>query len=88
MNDPIIDYFDKELERREKRLHAAYTNRDFLEFVHGKEWFYQHVYEIHHDYGWPRITGSMFDKETQDAINDPKFHIMGWEVDNDYFKEE
>ena len=96
-DDPIIDYFDKELEQREKRLHAAYRNRDLLEFTHGAEWFYKHVYDIHHDYGWPVIktnkpgpNAEQWEVELYEytiRANQAEHHIQCWEIDNNYFRE-
>ena len=91
MNDPIIDYFEKESEQREKRLHEAYQNRNLLEFTHGAEWFVKHVNDIFLEYGFPSTKGmgytgnSELDNYLNNTVNTVDWIRSCWEVDNNYY---
>jgi hypothetical protein len=36
-----------EVEDRDKFLHELYSNRNYYEFIYGKEWFEKQAYDIH-----------------------------------------
>ena len=94
-DDPIIEYFNKELEQREQRLHAAYRNRDLLEFTHGAEWFVEHVNAIFLEYGFSgqktRYPSNSGIKDLDDYLNNTVNQvdwIRGcWEVDHNYLRD-
>lgn len=89
-SDPVIDYFEKESQNRERRLHAAYQNRALLEFTYGREWFIKHVNDIFLEYGFPSVKGSSnsgnaeLDNYINNTVNTVDWVRGCWEVDNDY----
>jgi hypothetical protein len=94
-DDPIIDYFEKESDQREKRLHQAYQNRALLEFTHGLDWFVKHVNDIFLEYGIPSFKSPYPSNsgiaELDDYLNNTVTTVdwirSCWEVDNDYFED-
>ena len=92
-DDPIIEYFDQELKRRDQQLKAAYQNRALLEFTHGADWFVKHVNAIFLDYGIPgascyRSGLTELDDYFNNTVTNVDWFRGCWEVDNNYIRDD